>query len=1180
MEILAAGTTATAGYYMNQSNQPIPKKKKRKIKKSSLPNGYDIYNQNGLKKAEENQKRFAESFYKKSQYPEKTNIIPNYYNALGPLLDKTKFNTQINFNKVPQLYQEQFDFDNNELFIPDTAHNEIFNNKVKNEKNITSLAQTRNRRLFQDIDKGNLIEEFSNLDSKGTDKNLLDVSEKLTDNSQSINRILKQGKAKKCRKYPSPYDDVKSRRRVGVDEHNEKILIDDETSKYPDTKEVSLRSANIPQFISQFDEQTFDNDNFPSATNDIHKKDYNLQERLSYEGGWSNYNDENTTYGVVSEKEFKHNNMMPFFKNKGGYGNNDLYNNGVKDRKTELFTGNLRTDWKKKEEVRPHFTPVADMSYMYGTPVRREVDDSRYIPSLYRQNEKLFNEIRVTPGLNLDYNEVGKQGYQDLYRAIPKTVDQLRVASNPKITYEGRIIEGMKGEERPVQAPVITYKPDGFKVTTEDDLLPTTDFNKGPKTVDKFIMKDTDRSHQHIEYTGGAYTSEAALGKNVPEYMREKVKSSTRQNFVLPKPLQKFGKDETKYNQNLNSYDNRNTIRAQTGNNEHYGALSKEGFSTYSSQQDLAKTTIRETEHGDQGGRTHIGGNTMRGIINIMDIAKTTTRETTENNNYISNNNEGMKMKLYYNDEAKQTLREMTTDTPVAPQNIIQSQLSYADYQDTAKNTTKETTVNIHRNNNMGPTTGQLQTVHHQDIAKNTTKETTIEQFRNNFIGPTNGYSGTVQPQDNARNTIKETTAGINRNNNIGITHGQMQTSHLQDIAKNTIKETTVGINRNNNIGITHGQVQTSHLQDIAKNTIKETTVGINRNTNIGPTNGYSSTLQLQDTARNTIKETTVGIQRNNNVSSTNGASLTNHYQDVAKNTTKETTVDINRNNFIGQTNGYFGTVQPQDSAKNTIKQTTEGIHRNTFVNPNNRADKSSSFNWDPLRKTTKETTIEIPYNTNVTGVTSQSGNASSFNRMPLRNTIKETTAVISRNTNITGVDKERGAADGFNRMPTRTTIKETTIDNNYIGAATNDVNAKGYGYLAENMEAHNTNRQFTGQEVYIAPLEGNIAQRGYSAEYNATFNDKREPLQVYRSPTNSNIDIGPIKEQINAYLKKDDNYSKGPNMGYISNNNDRMETRTTVKDSMLINISSDRFVDPSIMTQLNNNPLNIKYFS
>jgi len=59
---------------------------------------------------------------------------------------------------------------------------------------------------------------------------------------------------------------------------------------------------------------------------------------------------------------------------------------------------------------------------------RKEFADnnSRYIPSLYRPNEKLFDEVKVTPGLDLKYDEIGTQGYFNLYRPLSKDVDSLR----------------------------------------------------------------------------------------------------------------------------------------------------------------------------------------------------------------------------------------------------------------------------------------------------------------------------------------------------------------------------------------------------------------------------------------------------------------------------------------------------------------------------------------------------------------------------------------------------------------------------------------------------------------------------------------------------------------------------------------------------------------------------------
>ncbi len=153
------------------------------------------------------------------------------------------------------------------------------------------------------------------------------------------------------------------------------------------------------------------------------------------------------------------------------------------------------------------------------------------LPGKYHQNELPFTQQKVTPGVGLKANEDGKHGFHSMYRTRELTVDDLRI--KPKITYEGRTVDGMKGQMRPIQAPVMTYKPETFKETSSKDLLPTDNLADGPKTRDKFIMRDPHRANQHIEYTGGAYTSHEAVGKNVPEHMREKLKYSQRQNLYF-----------------------------------------------------------------------------------------------------------------------------------------------------------------------------------------------------------------------------------------------------------------------------------------------------------------------------------------------------------------------------------------------------------------------------------------------------------------------------------------------------------------------------------------------------------------------------------------------------------------------------------------------------------------------
>jgi len=175
----------------------------------------------------------------------------------------------------------------------------------------------------------------------------------------------------------------------------------------------------------QFSDLKFEGPNYPIGGNDDVMKLFDIRNKR--------------TYGVVPENQLTHNNMVPYFRTKGNFGNSiddekhmsDLFN-----RKLELFTGSANNlDYKPKTERRPLFAPVPGLNNVYGAPVKTDFYEGRFIPSKERRNEKPFQEVRDTPGLNLGYNQVGIQGFHDPYRALPKTTNELRTADNPKLTY-------------------------------------------------------------------------------------------------------------------------------------------------------------------------------------------------------------------------------------------------------------------------------------------------------------------------------------------------------------------------------------------------------------------------------------------------------------------------------------------------------------------------------------------------------------------------------------------------------------------------------------------------------------------------------------------------------------------------------------------------------------------------
>ncbi|UFX99836.1 hypothetical protein QKC54_gp0406 [Megavirus baoshan] len=992
---------------------------------------------------------------------------------------------------------------------------------------------------------------------------LLEISEMLTDNYDSINKILKN------KRVQNPCT------------NNQKNINNNE---------------NKPAYWSQFDAQTFDSLAEPGAVNDTYatndkNKLSDLERNLSYQGGWSQYQDNSNTYGIIDADKLTHNNMVPYFTTKKGYGSNDLLSKTVMNYKNDLFTGNLQSTWNKKQEITPMFKPEANLTHPYGTPIYTEEEASRFEPGRYKQGELPFEKKQVTPGLNLRYDEIATHGYHSMYRGTEKTVDELRV--KPKITYEGRIIYGLKGKERPVQAPVITRKPDTYKTTTSDDLLPTSSTNTGPKTRDNFVMKDTNRHDQHIEYTGAAYSTQERLDRNVPEHMRSSHKASTRQNYILPTPLQKYGKNEAKFNHNVDSYDITSTLKDMVIDNNRTG-ITGDGRSTYVNLTDNARETIKQITASLPQTNQNIKPNTMRGTVHNMDIANPTIKETTIENKlnphvaYSDN-----VQRVYYNDSARPTIKQTTIDQ-LLPQNCTQNNNIYANWSDNARPTIKETTVSIHQNNiatpvgqqqrgdildiakntlkettnhlsrnNFTTPIGQQQGADIQDIAKCTTKQTTVPLHRNNFATPINQQQGadiqdiakcttkqtTVSTpwntnttpigqqqrgdiMDTARFTMKETTNNLHRNNFM-TPIGQQQRGDIMDTARSTMKETTNDLHRNNFM-TPIGQQQRADIMDTTRSTMKETTNDLHRNNFMTPI-GQQQRGDIMDTARSTMKETTNDLYRNNFMTPI-GQQQRGDIMDIARSTMKETTNDLHRNNFmtpIGQqqrgdimdtarstmketTNGLYrnnfmtpiGQQQRgdiMDTAKSTMKETTNNLHRNNFMTPIGQQQRGDIM--DTARSTMKETTNDLHRNNFMTPIGQQQrGDIMDT----ARSTMKETTNGLSRNTHLTPVGQQQRAdiAD-----TARSTVKETTIQipyNTYTTAV-----GQQQGAIGPQDNIRTTIKETVNQLARNTHLSGSHENRGKADVFDRT------PLRTVTKETTVtipyNTNVAAINQQQRA---------------------------------------------------------------
>lgn len=216
---------------------------------------------------------------------------------------------------------------------------------------------------------------------------------------------------------------------------------------------------------------------------------------------------------VLEKNEFKHNNMVPFFGAKIRGASNDRNN-------TESVLDNMQgqgsQQFRKKEQA-PLFKPQDAMQYANGAPNMNDFMQSRVNPSLRMANVKPWEEQRVAPGLGLGFTQGGSNGFNSGIEArerwLPKTVDELRVDTNPKISFDlyghegpgNAFIKNMPSTQ--TQGKVEKYLPDKFFASGADRWLTTTGLEKGPTSRSENVLLDVNRTQTTAEYYGARATN-------------------------------------------------------------------------------------------------------------------------------------------------------------------------------------------------------------------------------------------------------------------------------------------------------------------------------------------------------------------------------------------------------------------------------------------------------------------------------------------------------------------------------------------------------------------------------------------------------------------------------------------------------------------------------------------------
>ena len=207
----------------------------------------------------------------------------------------------------------------------------------------------------------------------------------------------------------------------------------------------------------------------------------------------------------MDTQEFKHNNMVPF---NGGKPNGQIYNNNNAETILDNYIGSGSQTIKKIEQA-PLFKPQDNIQWAYGAPNMSDFMQSRVNPALKNNMVKPFESVHVGPGLGKGFSSEGSGGFnsgmEDRDAWLDKTVDQLRVATNPKLEYS---LDNLQGPAQSniknvgIQGKVEKYRPDGFFINSQDRWLTTTGAEKATRLVANEIFHTSNRNETTKQVTG------------------------------------------------------------------------------------------------------------------------------------------------------------------------------------------------------------------------------------------------------------------------------------------------------------------------------------------------------------------------------------------------------------------------------------------------------------------------------------------------------------------------------------------------------------------------------------------------------------------------------------------------------------------------------------------------------
>lgn len=348
----------------------------------------------------------------------------------------------------------------------------------------------------------------------------------------------------------------------------------------------------------------------------------------------------------MDSQEFKHNNMVPF---NGGKPKGQLYNNNNAENILDNYIGAGSQTIKKIEQA-PLFKPQDNVQWAYGAPNMSDFMQSRVNPALKNNMVKPFESVQVGPGLGKGFSAEGSGGFnsgmEDRDAWLDKTVDQLRVSTNPKLEYS---LDNLQGPAQSsiknvgIQGKVEKYRPDGFFINSQDRWLTTTGAEKATRMVASEVFHTSNRNETTKAVTGTPNSTIKTAGYAPTNH--EETKRIKWGGYNVSHSTAVGRGNHSQGDVNKQSHTNYENSRSTNSQGRTYGT----GFSgaigaVIAPIMDMLKPSRKEEYSCNMRVYGNIGGEVPGNYVHMPgDATSTTIKETTiyQPNGYVGNQIDG-----------------------------------------------------------------------------------------------------------------------------------------------------------------------------------------------------------------------------------------------------------------------------------------------------------------------------------------------------------------------------------------------------------------------------------------------------------------------------------------------------------------------------------------------------------